>query len=192
MPSKKYTTPIEPGRIYHIYNRGINHQTTFHTGADIRRFLFRFKHYLADYAEVLSYCILDNHYHFLIRIKKTNELPSTFSRQFGNMVLSYTHYYNRTYDYSGPIFHRCFKRLTVDHRTYFLMLFWYIHNNPVKHQKATGIPDYAYSSFRGYLYRRDPILAIDSGIEVFGSIENFLSFHRIERDDNLLHRLQLE
>jgi hypothetical protein len=72
------------------------------------------------------------------------------------------------------------------------MLFWYIHNNPVKHQKVNGISEYSYSSFRGYLSRRDPILAVDAGMEVFGSIENYLSFHRIERDDKLLHRLQME
>lgn len=192
MPSKKYRTPILQERIYHIFNRGINHQVVFHSNSDKEWFLRRFKHYLKEYAEVHSYCILDNHYHFLIKIKQHKGLPSHFSRQFGNLILSYTHYYNRKYDHSGPVFHRCFKRLKVEEEVYFLMLYWYIHNNPEKHRLVDDYRSYVYSSYQGLLTGNDLLVTQVIAMESFGGLIPFREFHERRHKENQLDMLTME
>ncbi len=192
MPSAKYRTPIEAGRVFHVYNRGINHQAVFPNDEDKRWFLRRFKHYLHDYADILCYCILDNHYHFLLRIKENPSLPSTFSRQFGKLILSYTHYFNRKYGHDGPVFHRCFKRLIVNGVVYLKTLFWYIHFNPMKHFHHKDYLRYPFSSYASYKGRDDDLLAFEEGVAVFGSINNLLEFHDYMHEIGILEKLPME
>lgn len=193
MPSKKYTTPIRTGRYFHLFNRGINHQTVFTCEEDKQVFLDKVKHYLHDYAEILSYCILDNHYHFLIRIKESGPHSSCFSKQFGKLILSYTYYFNKKYDHQGPIFHRRFKRLEVETDSYLMNLFWYIHANPMHHGLANDYRDYPYSSVNAYLNGiSDNYVSIAEGIAHFGTIEKLRQYHFARHDISTLRFLAME
>jgi putative transposase len=60
--------PIEEGLIYHVINRGNNRQKVFRKQADFAAFLKA----LGDLKErkpfeLFGYCLLDNHFHLLIR-----------------------------------------------------------------------------------------------------------------------------
>jgi len=193
MPSLKYISPILKGKIFHIFNRGINQQTVFHDDQDKRIFLERFRKYLGDYCEVLCFCILDNHYHFLLRIKEGKDLPSNFSKQFGKLILSYTHYYNRKYQHSGPVFHRRFKRLIVETEDYLRHLIWYIHSNPLKHGVEDEFWNYYYCSFY-FISRRlaDPLLSGSYTLELFGGLEPLMKFHSHSGDENHIKKLAME
>ncbi|MCD4679278.1 MAG: hypothetical protein K8S00_02705 [Bacteroidales bacterium] len=87
MPSKKITAPIEPGFIYHIYNRGYNYQNVFFYRDDYLLFFDKIKYYFLDYCSLFAYALLPNHYHLLLRVKDNIEKGS-FSRQFGKSILS--------------------------------------------------------------------------------------------------------
>lgn len=56
MPSEKILTRIEPGNVYHIYNRGLNHQKAFYREKDYYMFLDKFIEYLYDYCDLYAYC----------------------------------------------------------------------------------------------------------------------------------------
>ena len=57
-----------PGQYYHVYNRGINHQDIFRNGENYRFLLGRVKKYiLPNHLAMIAYCLMPNHYHFLLR-----------------------------------------------------------------------------------------------------------------------------
>jgi REP element-mobilizing transposase RayT len=65
---------IEPDCFYHIYNRGINGCKIFDIENDYHFFLQKFCKYLKDLVDVYAYCLMPNHFHFLIKIKSDTEI----------------------------------------------------------------------------------------------------------------------
>ena len=66
--------PIEYGKYYHIYNRGINGTKIFKEKDDYEHFFNLMSIYLESIADIYAYAALGNHFHFAIRIKKENEI----------------------------------------------------------------------------------------------------------------------
>ncbi len=68
MPRRKVA--FLPGHYYHLYNRGNNHQTIFFERENYLFFLRQFRHHVAvETADVLAYCLMPNHYHFLVHLR---------------------------------------------------------------------------------------------------------------------------
>ena len=93
MPSarKNYVTWL-PGHYYHIYNRGARQKTIF---PDAETYVFALRR-IKEYSQVLSitiiaYCLLPNHYHFLVR--QEDETPAGLLLQ--RVFNSYTKAYNK-------------------------------------------------------------------------------------------------
>lgn len=68
--------PIEADKFYHIYNRGVNGEVIFKSNRNFEFFLKKVKEYLIPVSEIYSYCLLPNHFHFLIRVKSEKEMES--------------------------------------------------------------------------------------------------------------------
>jgi len=68
------TLPLEPNQYYHIYNRGNNKNNIFFTTENYRYFLGKYAKYMIDYVDTFAYCLLPNHFHFLIRVKSKEKL----------------------------------------------------------------------------------------------------------------------
>jgi putative transposase len=58
-----------PGKYFHIYNRGINGQNLFLEPANYEHFLRLFEKYVDPVGETFAWCLMPNHFHFLIRIR---------------------------------------------------------------------------------------------------------------------------
>ena len=65
---------LENGRYYHIYNRGNNKDVMFQTSSDYLYFMTLYKIFISGIADTLSWCLMKNHFHFLVRIKDENEI----------------------------------------------------------------------------------------------------------------------
>jgi len=59
---------FEPNNIYHIYNRGNNSQTLFFNRENYLFFLQKIKKYINPYADILAWCLMPNHFHFMIYV----------------------------------------------------------------------------------------------------------------------------
>jgi len=66
--------PIEYGRYYHIYNRGINGTDLFMTNDNYSWFVELYFKYVDLIADTYAWCLMKNHFHFLIRIKDEEEI----------------------------------------------------------------------------------------------------------------------
>jgi REP element-mobilizing transposase RayT len=151
---------LEPGRYYHVYNRGNNRENIFLEERNYHYFLGLYLKYIEPVADTFAYCLLRNHFHLLIRAKthrqnenhQTIELtPREIQQQFSNLFNSYAKAINKAYNRSGSLFQKRFGRIEVTSNRYFLALISYIHFNPQKHRFAEDFRDYPYSSYRTLL-----------------------------------------
>ncbi len=72
MPPKP--PPLQFGKTYHLYNRGINRGNIFFQERNYRYFLQLYAHHLSAYFDTFAYCLLWNHYHFAVRVKTEEEI----------------------------------------------------------------------------------------------------------------------
>lgn len=68
---KKYQQELEPGKFYHIFNRGNNSGKIFFGQDNYEFFLRRYFEYLSGSVETYAFCLLPNHFHFLVRVKES-------------------------------------------------------------------------------------------------------------------------
>ena len=62
--------PLESGKYYHIYNRGINGTNLFFEERNYLYFLQKYSFYMSDILDTYAYCLLGNHFHLLVRVKE--------------------------------------------------------------------------------------------------------------------------
>jgi putative transposase len=67
--------PLHYGQYYHIYNRGNNRENLFIEERNYRYFLRLYLKYIEPIAWTFAYCLLRNHFHFLVRIKDLPQRP---------------------------------------------------------------------------------------------------------------------
>lgn len=118
------------GAYYHMYNRGASRQSIFRTDEDYCNALFLIKE-VSRLCRItlITYCLLPNHYHWLVRQDgpaPANLLPK---RVFG----SYTRLFNNLHGRSGTLFEDRFDAKLVATDEYLHQLCYYIHGNPVHH-----------------------------------------------------------
>lgn len=156
----RMTTPIRAfaeGEIYHVYNRGNRKQEIFREERNYVRFLERATMYAAaEHIAVLAYCLIPNHYHFLVQ--QQGDQP--VSRLSLRLQVSYARYINLKYHETGHLFERRFQARRVTSDAYLLHLTRYIHLNPFQHLRAVRAAvrrarAYPWSSCAAYLGERD-------------------------------------
>jgi putative transposase len=62
---------LEYNSVYHIYNCGINGCNLFISVDDYDRFLSKYSKYIEPIADTFAWCLLGNHFHIVVRIKKS-------------------------------------------------------------------------------------------------------------------------
>jgi putative transposase len=172
---QKYIS-LEPNSYYHIFNKGINGENIFKEERNYFLFLRLYYKYLIPVVDTFSWCLLKNHFHFLIRVKE-DTTPLMVSRQFSHFFNSYSQSINKAYQRTGGLFQSPFKRKLVEDERYFTSLIYYIHNNPVNHGFVRNIMDYRFSSVHQILSGRESFIMKDEVMEWFGGISDFLNFH---------------
>jgi putative transposase len=61
---------FESGNIYHIYNQGNNRQKIFFKRENYFFFLQKLELHVLPYADILAWCLMPNHFHFMIYLKE--------------------------------------------------------------------------------------------------------------------------
>jgi putative transposase len=190
-------TPLEADRFYHIYNHAVGNEKLFRNNSNYLHFITLLKKYMIDYVELYAYCLMPNHFHFVLKIKSEQDIfnsyervqnprkadlnvPSFVSRQFSHFFNSYAQAYNKQYYRKGSLFANRFKRKHIDTQDYLKKLIQYVHFNPVWANLSTHISEWQYSSFNEIL--KDDITFVERNkvLELFDGKENFIFCHKSE------------
>ncbi len=163
---------LEKDNYYHIYNRGINGCKIFNSDENKRYFLELAAKHFENIVSVIAFCLLDNHYHFLIQVNKESKQAT---QAFSNFFNAYSKAFNKQNDRTGSLFEKHFKRKKIDSEEYFIKLFCYIHLNPLGNWES-----YQYSSYLYYIHKKQPEnLNINKqhALNLFEDIENLKEVH---------------
>lgn len=153
---------------YHIYNQGNNKQVIYNERSDYLYFLKLVREIALTKCEILAFCLMPNHFHFLIFSNKesvnTFQLGSLRVTELGNAfrVISskYAQYFNKKYSKTGSLFRPKTKmKLVETENDYPFICFNYIHQNPLKATLVTKMEDWEFSSFKDFCsFRNDTLL----------------------------------
>ncbi|MBS4043913.1 MAG: hypothetical protein KGZ59_08880 [Chitinophagaceae bacterium] len=161
-----YYTKFEEENFYHIYNRSIDKKPMFCNDGNYEYFLKKYDAYLSAVIDTYAYCLLGNHFHFLIRIKdlttfkKLSNQPDNksthdiISHQFRKFFQCYAMSFNKQQNRTGTLFQTPFKRALVDDDSYFRKLIYYIHSNPETHQLVKDFREWKWSSYQTMLMEK--------------------------------------
>lgn len=106
------------------------------------------KKFLVD---IIAYCLMPTHIHLILtQLKK--EGISIF---MGNVLNSYTRYFNTKYKRKGPLWQSRFKNIGVQTDEQLLHLTRYLHLNPVSDNLVKKPEDWKLSSYREFLGEAD-------------------------------------
>ena len=177
--AKKHHAYFEEGNFYHVYNRAnTNKEKLFFEHKNYHYFLKQFDFYLSDYLEVWAYCLIPNHFHFLVKIKElSGDANIIVTEQFRKFFISYTQAINKQEFRRGSLFQKSFKRKLIDSEEYISALVHYIHFNPIYHKLVDNIDQWEHSSYLSLLSDRPTKLYRNEVIGWFGGKKEFERVH---------------
>ena len=151
---------LQPGNVYHIFNRGINSCPIFTEPTNYEHFLGLYDKHISSVAETIAWVLMGNHFHLAVRILKPEmvndeddtKVEKRINQQFSNLFNAYTKAFNKKYQRTGSLFEHSFERKLIPDVNYLKRLVLYIHNNPVHHGFCSHPMEYPWSSYFSYLY----------------------------------------
>ncbi len=210
---KKHTEPMTCDTFYHIYNRGINGENLFREERNYGYFLSKYAEYVQPIAETYAYCLLRNHFHILIRIRKSediiqnlgknldiyatpievaDEASKLVSKQFSKLFNSYAQAINKAQTRTGGLFEEPFRRIPIKNERYIKELVYYIHTNPQKHGFVESFTEYPHSSYHSHILTAKTRLNRDDLIGRFGTKDEYQKYHLSEQILENLSEYEIE
>ncbi len=119
---------VAVGHPHHVTQRGNYRQDIFETNLDRQQYLLLVKSESRRYGlEILSYCLMSNHVHFVVVPKNENSLAAVF--KYANM--KYSQFFNKRKGHCGHLFQgRFFSSLLDEKHT--IACSRYVERNPVR------------------------------------------------------------
>ena len=191
-------SPLYPDAMYHVYNRANGNEKLFLSENNYSYFLKRYAYFISPIADLYSYCLMPNHFHFLIKIKSKNEIiknlnthfPNRYpnlnecttielvlSKQFSNFFSSYTQAFNKQQKRMGSLFMKNFNRILITSDKQLLNVVVYIHQNPVAASFCTNIKSWKFSSYNPILAANNSIVCCNEVVNLFNDLDNFIYCH---------------
>jgi REP element-mobilizing transposase RayT len=185
--------PLESDNFYHVYNRANGNEKIFADEGNYHFFLSKYINYISPIAHSYCYCLMPNHFHFLVKIKKEQEVRNFFNRtknlqgfqnpaglvsnQFSKFFNSYVKAFNKQQSRKGSLFMKNFKRKKITDEKYLRKLVHYIHYNPVEAYLCRKPTEWKFSSYNELIDEKINFLAKNEVISWFEDKENFIYCH---------------
>lgn len=163
---------FEPATAYHLYNRGNEKQPIFFSRENYLFFLRKVRAEWLAYCDILAYCLMPSHFHFVIAAKKagceflTLKNKEThlqhLSKAVGKTLSSYTMALNLERQKSGNLFQKKTKAKLLDTKpatgSCLANCVHYTHNKPFVAGLVADAKEWEFSSLREYAGLRNGTL----------------------------------
>lgn len=213
-------TPLVNNQIYHVFNRGTNHQPTFLNKLEYKRAklvidFYRFSNLstklskfltlsnddrtkIVDnlrtkndrWIDILAYCLMPNHFHFLLKQVRDKGI----SKFLGNLQNSYTRYFNIKNERDGSLFLDQFKARLITTDEQLTHVSRYIHLNPYTSyvvKDFDSLLQYPWSSLSEYLEYKPEICELETIMSYFKTPKAYQKFIEDQADyQRQLHKIQ--
>jgi len=213
MPSRNVVKQFEPDSMYHVYNRGVDKRVIFKDKRDYAVFLSFLKYALlsseeirkkdevdaslltdsqrfnlrreglADKVELLSFCLMPNHFHLLLYQYPLDGI----TRLMRSVITGYSMYFNKRHKRVGSLFQGVYKASHIKTDAYWLHVSRYIHLNPI--DLGEDYKEYSYSSYRFFVRKaKAEWLKPNKIMDSFSSVADYEKFvaEYIPRRDELV------
>lgn len=187
--------------IYHIYNRSNNHQDLFLYGSDYDRFLNKYFDYFHHIFDTYAYCLMPNHFHFIVKVKSESNIKSSILRlndskatalymedeaslheyisdQFRRWLSSYALYRNRKYKSRGQLFQNRHKSIGIRSEQKLLEFICYVHHNPIHHGFCGDYNQWDYSSYFAYFQNDKTSINTTEILDLSEGKDNLYNLHK--------------
>lgn len=201
---------LQPDTFYHIYNRANGNEVLFKSDENYLFFLKQYKAYISPICNTYCYCLMPNHFHFLIEIKSEKELQLFFnqktsscitllgnqdlqgfknlegfiSQQFSNFFNCYVKAFNKQHNRKGSLLMHPFKRKRITDTAYLLKLVKYIHYNPIEVKLSTQLNEWKFSSYASLVSKTPTLLKRDDLLAWYDDLANFEFVHKTAPTDS--------
>ena len=196
---------LQPNCSYHIFNHANGFENIFIEDENYRFFLEKYQQYILPIAETYAYCLLPNHFHLVVRIRRKEVIEEVYrnfkstnfskvpnlekvevtdnmieyyiSKQFANLFSCYTQSFNKVNKRRGSLFLKNFRREPIENKAYFLNAVIYTHRNPVHHAFCDRYTDWSYTSFCEIKERNSQMIEVEKLLLMFGGRDSFIDLH---------------
>ncbi|GAB2836479.1 transposase [Ferruginibacter profundus] len=204
--SELLKSPFVAGNHYHLVFKSIDGVLLFRDENDHTIFLERFQKFTAIAFYNWAYCLLNNHVHFIVKVKpleniviaisktdqtkqtvamkellavqdKPETLDAMIERQVNSFMVSYANYTKNKYHHKGGLFQKPFKRIAIDSDAHLQMAIIYVHANVAKHKVFDNYKKYVHSSYTAIITNNNFYCASASVVQFFGGVEKFILLH---------------
>lgn len=194
MPGR--STPLVTNEFYHLYNRGSDKRNIFNQFRDYKRFQQTSYYYqfigpkprFSKFAKsdlklfnpdlnnklvrIIAYCLMPNHFHFLIRQLKDNGVSNFISQ----LINSYTKYFNTKYTRVGALLQGTFKAVHIKTDEQLIHSSRYIHLNPIVSGLVKDLNTYQWSSYLEYINWQAILCSPQEVLNFFSSPKKYQEF----------------
>ncbi len=126
---------------YHVYLRGVRHDTVFYDNQDRVYFLIMLDQAVRNYgASIFAFILMDNHLHIQIETDRLSILMK-------DLLARYSRWYNRKYGWDGSVFRRPFGRSKIYSDLHAIDNLLYILGNAFREQICPIPSEYLWTSY---------------------------------------------
>ena len=186
-----YHIPLVPDHTYHVSNRTVGSEKMIDEERNYIFFLGKCNTHICPIAEIFSYSIVPNHFHFLLEIQSLDVVEEYYAKmkkgkvlqadlicdfimeRFSNLLNSYTKAFNKTYMRKGALFIDYLKRDEIEDPLEFLETAAYIHQDAMHHGYCKNLKEWLWNS-----YNFDFFSSRDRLLKKFGGIDRFNELHQ--------------
>jgi len=209
--SFNYWQKLESDCFYHIYNRAVGEEVLFIDQLDYEFFLKKYAEYLNPYFDTYAYCLIPNHFHYIVKVKSEDkcrpliseeqtkiaqsysegyeELSNFLTDQFRRLFSSFALKHNFRHNRKGPLITPKFKRVNMNNDDRLRYLIAYANYNPIHHGMKSNFTDWKYSSYIALRSEKATLLSRDAVLRLFDGLSEFDAFHTsfkvIKLEENL-------
>ena len=201
----QYKAPFEFQKHYHILFRSIDGISLFKTEKEHIFFLEKWKRFTDPVFETWAYSLLDNHTHFIVKVKQQQEVIQMLSaltedaktkaiqeflekkedtligqiveRQINSFMVSFTNTYNNIIERRGGLFQQPFRRSLIATDAHLQQAIVYAHANAQKHKLVKDFKTHRFNSYHAILDRNETFVNFTAVLNFFDGIDKFISIH---------------